>query len=342
VYADWSGEKAHRVPRRRNSRLDDVALARLASQQDGLVRRAQVIELGGDDVDIRSRLRRREWAAVHRGVYVDHTGPLTASQRLWAAVLLHWPAAVHRESALELHGLRQDRRRDGAERPVHLVMDASRRTPAAVPGIVVERMHDAKSWLTQHRRPPRVKVELAVLKVASSRDLAGAIAVISDACQQRHTDVPALLLALDRLGTLRGRAALVDVLRDVESGAHSVLEHRYLRDVERAHGLPAGCRQLREVAGGRVAVRDVVYVEQDVVVELDGRFGHTDALDRWADLDRDLSAARQALLTIRLGWAQVLSPCQVAAAVAEILTNRGWTGSAHPCRRGCQVGGRGQ
>lgn len=330
------------MPRMRTSRLDETGLAQLMSQQDGVVSRAQVLAVGGDDVDIRRRLRRRDWVSVHLGVYVDHTGPLTDGQRTWAAVLLHWPAAVHRESALDLHGLHQDRRRAGPARPVQLVIDASRRTPAAVPGVVVERMHDAKSWLTQHRRPPRVTVELAVLKVASDRDLAGAIAVISDACQQRRTDVPALLLALERLGTLRGRAALIDVLRDVDSGAHSVLEHRYLRDVERAHGLPTGHRQVREVAGGRLAIRDVVYARQQVLVELDGRFGHTDALDRWADLDRDLAAAVQAHLTIRLGWAQVLSPCRVGAAVAQILMSRGWTGSARPCWRGCPVGGRGR
>jgi hypothetical protein len=96
------------------------------------------------------------------------------------------------------------------------------------------------------------------------------------------------------------------------------------------------------VAGGRVAVRDVVYVDEQVLIELDGRFGHTDARDRWADLDRDLAAAVQAAITIRLGWAQVLSPCRVGAAVAEILQSRGWDGSAYPCRRGCPVGGGGQ
>jgi hypothetical protein len=211
-----------------------------------------------------------------------------------------------------------------------------------VPGIVVERMHDARSWLTPHRWPPRVGVELAVLKVASDRDLAGAIAVIADACQQRRTDVPRLLLALERLGTLRGRAALLEVLCDVDSGAHSVLEHRYLRDVERAHGLPRGERQLRQTAGGRVAIRDVAYAPQQVLVELDGRFGHTDALDRWADLDRDLAAAVHSQMTIRLGWAQVLSPCRVAVAMSSILMARGWAGRPYPCRHGCAVGGRGR
>lgn len=330
------------MPRTRTCRLEPLALARLMARQEGVISRSQVLELGGDDVDIRRKIRRREWAPVHPGVYVAHTGPLTRAQRVWAAVLLHWPAAVHRESALELHGLKQDRRRSRTEEPVRLAIDAARRTPATVPGIEVERLRDARSWLTPHHWPPRVQVELALLKVASGRDLAGAIAVLADGCQQRRTDVTRLLLAVERLPTLPGRAALVEVLHDVASGAHSVLETRYLRHVERAHGLPVAQRQVREGAGGRVAIRDGKYAAQGVVVELDGRFGHSDALDRWADLDRDLAAAEQSLVTIRLGWAQVLAPCRVAASVAVILRARGWSGAPRPCGPDCAVRDRGQ
>src|SRR5688500_6685587 len=117
-----ASEQAPLVPRTRASRLDESALARLLGRQEGVLRRAQDLCLGGDDVDIRRKLRRRAWASVHPGVYVEHTGPLTRSQQVWAAVLLHWPAAVHRESALELHGLRQDRRRSSARQPVRLVI----------------------------------------------------------------------------------------------------------------------------------------------------------------------------------------------------------------------------
>jgi hypothetical protein len=308
-------------------------------RQTGVVSRRQVRAAGGDDVDIRNMVRRREWARVHEGVYVDHTGPLTRSQRVWAAVLLHWPAAVHRQTALELYGLRRDRRTSGPDDPVWVVIDAERRSPAAVPGVRVERVRDAATWLTSHRWPPRVTVELALLKVASQRDLAGAVAVLADGCQQGRTDVPRLVAALERLGNLPGRAALAEVLHDVAAGAYSVLERRYLRDVERAHGLPTGLRQVRESPDGRVVVRDVKYAAQGVLVELDGRFGHRDLEDRWADLDRDLTAAVRALLTVRLGWSQVLAPCRVATAIATILRARGWRGTPVACRPGCPVAG---
>jgi hypothetical protein len=63
-----------------------------------------------------------------------------------------------------------------------------------------------------------------------------------------------LSCALERLGNLKGRASLVGVLRDVAEGAYSVLERRYLRDVERAHGLPAGRRQVRASHDGRAVI----------------------------------------------------------------------------------------
>ena len=94
---------------------------------------------------------------------------------------------------------------------------------------------------------------------------------------------------------------------------------------------------MRDPTGGRVVVRDVTYDAHGLVVELDGRFGHDDATDRWRDLDRDLAAAARALVTVRLGWAQVLSPCRVVEAVADILRARGWSGEAHPCGPGCSV-----
>jgi hypothetical protein len=132
------------------------------------------------------------------------------------------------------------------------------------------------------------------------------------------------------------------VLADVATGAYSALERRYLRDVERPHGLPTGHRQRRVSTGRAVAYRDVEYVGLDTVVELDGRLGHEAATDRWADLDRDLDAAVDRRLTVRFGWRQVLQPCRVAAAVATLLRARGWAGDPIPCGPTCPVNATGE
>ncbi len=326
------------MPLIRVSNLDEAALASVLARQAGVVSRRQVLECGGDDVDIRRMLRRRMWARVHVGVYVDHTGPLTWAQRCWSAVEFHWPAALHRETALAWAGLRHDRGGRSTQEPIMLMVEADRNL-VPVAGVCVERVRDARMHLSLHRWPPRAQLECALLKVAADRDLAGAIAVLADACQQRRTDPQRLLAALEEQPALPGRALLLQILRDVSTGAFSVLEQRYLNDVERAHGLPTGMRQARELSAGRTVFRDVAYLDQLVLVELDGRFGHRDAGDRWHDLDRDLAAAVAARITVRLGWAQVLAPCRVARSMAEILSARGWSGTPYPCRGACDISG---
>lgn len=326
-------------PPRTPSQLDHAALDHLLALQHGVVSRRQILAIRGRQSDIRRRIRRRELSVVHPGVYINHTGALTREQREWAAVLHYWPAAAHRDSALRLYGVRRDRDKVRSDAPVHVAVDATR-TVVPVPGVVVERVRNVRVWLDGYRYPPRVKVELALLKVASDLDLDGAVAVLADACAQRKTTPEALVEALRRLSRLPGREALLEILDDVASGAHSVLERRYLRDVELAHGLPTGERQVDETSGTKRVRRDVKYSEQRTLVELDGQFGHRDAEDRWADLDRDLAAAVAASITVRLGWAQVLSPCRVALALAAVLGSRGWVGRPVPCSPACPVGNR--
>jgi len=65
-----------------SGRIDGLLL-----EQDGIIARWQVLAAGHDDNWIENRLRRREWARVHRGVYVAHTGPVTWRQQAWAALL---------------------------------------------------------------------------------------------------------------------------------------------------------------------------------------------------------------------------------------------------------------
>ncbi len=100
---------------------------------------------------------------------------------------------------------------------------------------------------------------------------------------------------------------------------------------------PAGQRQVRVVSELGVVFRDVKYTGQHTLVELDGRFGHVDSDDRWADLDRDLEAAVAGQITVRIGWGQVLEPCRVAIALGRILRSRGWDGSVAPCDTDCLI-----
>jgi hypothetical protein len=72
--------------------MNELAIAELLALQSGVISRPQVLAAGGCDHDIARHLRRRIWARIHDGVYVDHTGEPSWKQRAWAAVLYYWPA----------------------------------------------------------------------------------------------------------------------------------------------------------------------------------------------------------------------------------------------------------
>ena len=308
-----------------------MSLDELLHTQDGVISRAQVLACGLDDNFIESRVRRRIWARVHRGVFVDHTGRPTWSQRLWAALLFYDDAAACDASAMALFGLAAPARPE----LVHVAVDQSRRV-TSLAGVRLHRVTDLSSHVHPIRRPPTLRIEPAVLRTASSqRDEASAIAVLADACQSRRTTAPRLAAGLSSFPRLPRRSLMIAVLEDVATGAFSVLEHRYLTRVERPHGLPTATRQRRVLMGRHPAYRDVEYLGGALVVELDGRLGHTRTEDRWADLDRDIANVVAGSANLRLTWGQVLDPCRVAAAVASLLAAVGWRGRLRSCGPGC-------
>lgn len=318
----------------RQGRTLEVEVDRLLWAQDGVICRRQVLACGGLDHDVRRRLRRREWAGVHPGVYVDHTGPLTWRQRAWAAVLVHPQAALTGASALRAVGLtRHDREVD----PIQVVVPA-RRPVDHVAGVVARRCAAYDEVVLAVKSPPRVTVEHAALTVAG---LAGredaAVAVLADVCQSRLTSAVRLGDHLATLPRQRHKALLGHVLEDVATGAFSALERRYLRHVERPHGLPTATRQRRVRPGRSVAYRDVEYAGLRVVIELDGHLAHGATGQHWADLDRDIDSVVAGDVTVRAGWGQVLEGCRLAAAVARLLRARGWDGAARACGPRCPV-----
>lgn len=302
----------------------------LLSLQSGVIGRDQALASGLAPHDVRRLLRRREWAHVHPGVYVDHTGPPTWHQRAWAAVRHAWPSALSHDSALRAADGpgRRDRR---ATDPIHIAVSRTR-SFAPPPGVVVHYLADLDAKVYWNGSPPRVRMEHAVVDVAAeASDNFAAVAVIADAVQARRTTAPRIRAALDSRSRIARRAFLEGVVTDVGAGTCSVLEHAYLRQVERRHGLPRAGRQVRDSARGPV-FRDVVYDANDLIVELDGRLFHDSAAARDRDLERDLDASIDGRLSVRLGWGQVVSrPCATAAKIGALLAQRGWAGVPLAC-----------
>ena len=305
-------------------------LDELLSRQAGVVSRVQALDAGCRPHDIRRRLRRREWAIVHDGVYVDHTGPLTWLQRAWAAVLFAKPSALCHASALR--AAEGPGRRDHDDfGPIHVAIDRDR-SVRAPEGVIVHRLSGLEDKALWNTSPPRLRIEEAALDLAAeATDDFDAIAILGEVVQSRRTTAGRLLDALDRRTRIRRRHFMRAVLRDVSQGACSALEHAYLTRVERPHGLPAADRQV--VASSRGPVyRDVVYRRQAFVVELDGRLFHSQTRARDRDLERDLDAAVDRLTTVRIGWGQAAGrSCSTARKIGRILEQLGWSGQVRAC-----------
>jgi hypothetical protein len=318
--------------------MDRTRVDELLEDQSGVICHRQIVACGGAYHDIRRMLRRRELAVVHQGVYVNHTGTLTWRQRAWAAVLYAGVgAALDGQSALRADaGPGWGGCRD--EDPIRVAVDA-RRTVQDSDGVRVRRVSGLADKVRWTANPPRLKVDEATLDLAmASIDDDAAFETLARAVRGRTTTAQRLLDSLAKRTRAGRRLWLTEVLIDIRDGTCSVLEHGYLRLVERAHGLPPSRKQ-RPVArsNGRGAYRDVDYVHFATVVELDGRV-HDEPEQRDDDMDRDLDVAVEQRTTLRLGWGQVFKrPCTTAARVAKVLQARGWQGEPTPCGPGCAI-----
>jgi hypothetical protein len=305
-----------------------MTIQELLDRQAGVVRRAQLRALGATPNDIRRWLRQRRLVAVYPGVYVNHTGPLTWVNRAWAGVLVHWPAALADVSAVNLAG-----------DTIHVAV-SSDATPVNRPGVRLHWLTDLDDRVLWNLGPPRVRFEDALLTVAGRAETrTEALALLADGCRRRRTTPARLAAELELRTGLKNRAWLLGAITETGQGIQSALESAYLRRVERPHGLPWGRRQHRVQDGAGVVYRDVLYDAHDMVVELDGRIGHELSSDRWDDMDRDLDAAVEQLLTIRLGWRHAEDqPCRTATRLAVLLGQRGWRGRPRGCGIACSAG----
>jgi hypothetical protein len=188
------------------------------------------------------------------------------------------------------------------------------------------------------RIPPQTRVEETVIDLTQvAASLEEAAGWITRACGRRFTRPERVAATLAVRKKARWRAELLGVLADVGAGAHSPLELRFLRDVERAHSLPPAVRQYAVRLNGATRYEDVRYAAFGVVVELDGRAAHTDDA-RWRDMRRDNASVADGRRVLRYGWGDVTgNPCAVAAQVATVLQAAGWRGQPRPCRPDCPM-----
>jgi very-short-patch-repair endonuclease len=294
----------------------------MVERQAGAVSRAQAIAQGLTEGSLRAHITAGRWQRAGTRVFYTFTGTPSWEARLWAAVLhCGEDSALSHETAAALWGLADP----DPDAPIHVTTARSRLARPRADVVV----HRPRRPVAAVRSPPRTDGGITVLDLLVGICFPDqALGLVARACQRGVTNPDQLTAAVARRPRQRWRRLVLESLADVRSGAHSVLELRYLRDVERAHGLPTGQRQRR--AGP--TFQDVHYDGFRTTVELDGKLGHADTAGRWRDMARDNAATLRGETTLRYGWADVTGrPCAVAAQVAAVLRAAGWRGTLRSC-----------
>jgi len=310
------------------------------SVQQGVVDRDQARRAGFSDRQITHRVNSGRWQRIHPGVYATFSGRLSRSASLWAAV--RWAgqgAMLSHETAAEVHGII-----DGPHgESIHITVPLRRRPAQLRPtrGITVHRSDQSQTQFAGPFKLPRTRIEDTVLDlVSTSRDFDEGYTWIARAVTRRLVTVGALRTALAERSRIRWRQWLNDAFAEARDGVLSPLELHYVRNVERAHGLPASQHQARRLLGGRVHYKDNWYPAYRLAVEIDGPAYHKNEQVQ-QDKDRDnANLATDDVKTFRFGPVAVTErACETAAMVAVTLQRNGWPGSPRPCRRsGCVIG----
>lgn len=304
----------------------------LASQAH-VITRSQAIALGLSVDTIRNRVRCGDWQQLLLGVYADFTGMPKRETQVWAALLRAGPGAVVSHwTAAERHGLM-----DKQSAAVHLTVSAGRHPArrAVIPGVVIHRSRLLDQTSHPVMSPPCTRVEHTVMDlIEASATFEQAYDWICRAIGRRRTTPDRLREAMAARPRMRWRADLELALGDAQR-VLSVLERRYVRGVERPHGLPVAVRQARVWHGTGNRYLDNLYEGYRACVEIDGATAHP-ADEQWRDKNRDRwNAVHQKIDTIRIGALGLRThdaQCSTAADVATWLSGRG-PATGHPCAR---------
>lgn len=309
-----------------------VPLLELAAAQEGVLSRTQAAEFGLGRHVLQRRVLQGRWQRLAPGIILTNNGDPS-----WPA--LAWAGVLYAGDGARLGGLAAAYRHGLIDEPPQ-VIDILHPHGSRLKNAGWWRFHQERPGVrlaAATGSPPRTMIEDTVLDLAGTRlggsDTHDALHWLTTAVQRRLTTPERLLAALEVRGRIAERAELSQLLTQVRAGAQTPLEYYYLRDVEQAHGLPHGKRQVRASTDGRKQWRDLLYEEFHLLVELDGQTGHTGS-DRFRDYRRDNAALAAGDATLRYGWHDVRrQSCRVAEQVALLLVRGGWNGRPMRCPR---------
>jgi very-short-patch-repair endonuclease len=257
------------------------------------------------------------WQAVYRGVYVTHSGPVSAGQRLWASVLAAsagGPALLGGVTALHLHGFQRF-----DSQLVHVVVPLNRRC-RGLTGVQVHRTVRMLSADIAPTSPPSTATPRSMVDAASwARSDREARTIVAMCFQQRLVTAAEVDAVLARMPEVTRRKLIARTAADAADGAHSLGELDLVALCRRAR-LPVPSLQRRR--GGRYL--DAFFEEWGVWVEVDGA-QHMSADEWWKDMERHNELVRRGEVLLRFpAWRVRDEPVAVADAIRKALRAAGW------------------
>ena len=287
----------------------DPTLAALASQQDGLLARPQLLQAGWSDGRVRAAAR--SWHAVLPGIYLTSGATVDRDVRARAA-LLRWPGtALSHDTAARWRGwpvLDQLPKWPGLlnDEPaydpelVHLTSPAKLTLPD---GYV---LHRSTAGPTVYVRAGRLTDEVrTAIDVARTAPLPVAVPVLDAVCRVDESVQPEMTAQLGALVGHHGVTQAHRALALVSAAAESVLES-LLRLLVRLAGFPPPQVQLPIRLRGTTYRADLAYPEHRLVLEADGRDYHSSWTAVSTDMARQNALVGAGWRVLRFTWRQVL------------------------------------
>lgn len=286
----------------RDSYARGTHLAKASDSQHGAFTRAQFVEAGFTEDQLRYRIRTGEIVPIDELVYRQVGTPPSWTQRLMAACLAGPAVASHRsagrlwdfpgmpEATVEVTALRHRRRRVG-DVIWHESYHLSEWDVTEIDGIPCT-------------RPVRTFLDLGVVLSADELET-----VLNEGMRRRLLSVSAIARRLEQLGPLRRGTAVVRAVLDRHvpgrRAPESVLETRFLQLV-RSAGLAEPIAQFEVCVGhGSGARLDFAYPKCNVAIELDGAAYHSGDIAQQRDRRRDNELGALGWRVLRFDWDDV-------------------------------------
>jgi hypothetical protein len=304
---------------------------RIRREQGEVASLEQALTQGITADAVRAHVAAGRWIPMFRGTYALVSGEPTPEMWRRAALLFIRGAAVlSHASAAAVLGLPGG----SHELPIHVTVEYGS-SARGCDGIVVHRSRAFPHIVLATCDPPvttksHTLIDLAV-EAPTARE---AMRILTAGATQAHVPAGRLRAALEKRRPRRYRKALEAAAKLISEGVESVLEAWYAEDVELAHGLPIGVRQVGRVVEGHRRAEDLEYAMPlgVLTVRLDGWRTHANRRTARIDRARDNAAELEGRARLTFGYEEVKdTPCAVAQVVAARLRQLGWTGALRAC-----------